>query len=120
MGKSVLELAFKAEWKRLGGEQLLEEVQFHQTRRWRFDFVHEASKTVIEIDGGSKGFFKKDKYGLSRWVSGRHQSADGYQSDCDKLNEATLMGYKVFRLTGKMSADSQLIKRIIEFSRSQN
>lgn len=117
MSKSLLEAAFIAEWKRLGGDELERERRVCDERKWRFDFFHAKSNTAIEVDGGSMGLFKKNKYGQKIWVSGRHQSAVGYKSDCEKLNTATLMGVKVFRLTGEMVTNCHLLRSIVEFTK---
>ena len=62
------------------------EVKFHPHRRWRFDFVAALQDRgpyyAIEIDGGI-------------WTQGRHTRGKGRQSDMDKLNHATIMGYRV-------------------------
>ena len=112
MSKSTLELAFKSEWKRIGGRELTEEYKFFNTRKWRFDFVDLETKVAIEIDGGAKGFFKRNKKGKMSYVTGRHQSAEGYKNDCIKLNCALLCGFVVFRLTGDMVGDSCLLREI--------
>ena len=33
--------------------ELVREYKFHPTRKWRFDFAHVATKTAIEIEGGT-------------------------------------------------------------------
>ena len=51
------------------------------------DFVPDygsAPSLLIEIDGGS-------------WVAGRHTTGAGFERDCEKLNAATLAGYRVLR-----------------------
>jgi hypothetical protein len=73
--------------------------RFHPTRKWRFDYAYptwSASETrlrntageglAIEVDGGS-------------WSDGRHTRGSGYAADCEKLNEAALLGWTVIRVT---------------------
>ncbi len=62
------------------------EFQFHQVRRWRFDYVLLNRYVAIEIEGGT-------------WISGRHNTGAGMQGDCDKYNEAVKLGWKVIRFT---------------------
>lgn len=95
-GISALAAKFEVYWNAQNGPELEAEFRFHPIRQWRFDYVHHASKTAVEIDGG---IFNK----------GRHTRAKGYQGDCDKLNAAALFGYHVFRLTtGQVSAERVL------------
>ena len=63
------------------------EYRFHPTRRWRFDLAYPDLKLAFECEGGI-------------WVSGRHVRGQGFVSDCEKYNEAALMGWTVYRLPG--------------------
>ena len=60
------------------------EFRFHAERRWRADFAHLESRTLIEIEGGV-------------WVNGRHNRAAGFNADLEKYLEAGLLGWRVFR-----------------------
>lgn len=83
MGVSAAQDAFKAAWAKIApaGSQLLEEHKFHAVRRWKFDFAFTAPvQLAIEIDG-----------------RGRHQTVVGVRNDCEKLNEATVLGWRVMR-----------------------
>lgn len=60
------------------------EFQFHPSRKWRFDFADPARKIAVEIDGGV-------------FVRGRHSRGAGYRSDCEKLNAAAALGWRVFK-----------------------
>ncbi len=73
-------------WSVLDIPEPLEEFRFHPTRRWRFDWAWPPSKIAVEIEGGI-------------WISGRHSRGIGYSKDMEKYNEATRMGWKVFRFT---------------------
>jgi len=88
---SQLEERFANVWKILGGPEPERELQFHDERKWRFDFAWPAEKVAIEIEGGT-------------WTQGggRHNRAAGFASDCVKYNAATLAGWKVFRITSDM------------------
>lgn len=86
---SRLEAKFALIWKALGGPSLEREVRFHETRKWRSDFAHLPSKTMIEIEGGT-------------WSGGRHTRGAGYAKDCEKYNAAKHLGWSVYQLTGDM------------------
>lgn len=80
------------------------EYKFHETRRWRFDFAWIKKKIALEIEGGT-------------WVRGRHIHPMGFEKDCEKYNEAAILGWKVIRATGSMVRDGralEFIKRIIK------
>jgi hypothetical protein len=58
--------------------------RFHPTRKWEFDFAWEPIKLAVEIEGGTFG-------------GGRHGSGPGFHKDCEKYNEAILLGWRVLR-----------------------
>jgi hypothetical protein len=87
---SKLENKFKLLWRASGGAILEEEFMFCPLRKWRSDFFHRPSNTLIEIEGGI-------------WSGvGRHTSGKGYTSDALKYNVASYMGYRLFRLTSSL------------------
>ena len=87
-----LEREFLTRWRQLGGPELKREYKFHPRRRWKFDFVDLASRVAIEVEGGT-------------WAGGRHTTGRGYSADCQKYNQATLLGWVVFRFTSDMLRD---------------
>ncbi|MBU6303617.1 MAG: hypothetical protein KGS60_18885 [Verrucomicrobia bacterium] len=82
---SRLEARFLSLWSEVGGPPLETEFRFHPRRRWRADFAHLPSRSLIEIEGGI-------------WVLGRHNRAAGFNADLEKYLEAGLLGWRVFRL----------------------
>ena len=70
----------------------LREYAFALPRRWRFDFCWPDKRIALEVDGGV-------------YAGGRHTSGVGYTNDCRKLNAATLLGWKVYRVTPEMIRD---------------
>lgn len=86
---SVLEQRFALSWRAIGGPPLVAEHRFFDERRWRFDFAHLATKTAIEIEGGT-------------WTGGRHTRGDGFVADAEKYNTAAELGWVVFRLPGPL------------------
>jgi very-short-patch-repair endonuclease len=98
---STLERKFSLYWKAVKGPKLEAEFKFCESRRWRADFCHLASKTLIELEGGV-------------WSGGRHGTGKGFTADCEKYNEAAFLGYRVLRLTGDQITVPNL-ERIREF-----
>jgi len=64
----------------------VEEYEFHDSRKWRFDFAWPVYKIALEVEGGV-------------WSNGRHVRGRGFMGDVDKYNAATLMGWRVLRCT---------------------
>jgi len=62
------------------------EYRFHEKRKWRFDFAWPDSMVAVEIEGGT-------------FVRGRHTRGMGHHKDCEKYNQATLLGWRVLRFT---------------------
>ena len=84
---------------------------FSPTREWRFDFAWPDVRAAIEIEGLTRGVPGR------RQQVGRHQQVEGYGADCEKYNEATLAGWRVFRVTRKMIGTPHveiILKQIID------
>lgn len=64
------------------------EFQFHHEREWRFDYAWKSYLVALEVDGGA-------------FTGGRHTRGKGFIEDQKKINEATLYGWRVFRVTPK-------------------
>ena len=108
MSQSRLESRFLFLWRVAGGPGLEREVRFHPTRRWRADFAHLPTRTLIEIEGGI--FMRK---------GGRHNRGTGYAKDAEKYLEAAIHGWTVLRLTEKQ-LEIGLIERVVDYLRSRN
>ena len=76
------------------------EFAFCPTRRWRFDFCYPDKMLAIECDGGT-------------WKLSGHTSGKGHERDCEKRNEAVLMGYRVLTFSGGMIKRGEAL-RVIE------
>lgn len=96
-----LSARFEQLWRLLDGPALETEYRFHPVRRWRADYCHPSSRTLIELEGGI-------------YSQGRHTRAGGYQGDCEKYNAATMAGWRVIRLATGM-VQPATIEQIIEF-----
>lgn len=77
------------------------ELCFHDKRRWRFDFAWPQHLLAVEVDGGTMS-------------QGRHTRGRGYEADCIKLNTATLLGWRVLRVTGAMVRDGRALATLEE------
>lgn len=64
------------------------ECQLIAERRWKCDFFWPSHQVVFEIEGGV-------------YIQGRHTRGVGFTRDCEKYNEFTLQGYRVFRVTSE-------------------
>ncbi|WP_298337643.1 hypothetical protein [Ferrimicrobium sp.] len=76
------------------------ELRFAPPRRWRFDFAWPQQRIALEIEGGGT------------WVSGRHNRGAGYVNDLEKYNAATLLGWRLLRVTPEMVSDGTALSLI--------
>lgn len=92
------------------GENVVREHQFHNTRKWRFDYAFPDLKVAIEVDGAV-------------WTLGRHNRPAGYLADMEKLNTAASMGWLVLRITPDdrfLLTTRQIIDATLQYARSNN
>ena len=68
------------------GVECVRELVFHPKRKWRFDYAFPAQKIALEVEGGI-------------FTRGRHTRAKGFLGDIEKYNQATLLGWRLFRVT---------------------
>ena len=101
MAGSKLESQFLFLWRVAQGPTLEREVKFHPARKWRADFGHLESRTLIEIEGG-----------IFMRAGGRHTRGGGYAKDAEKYLEAALAGWTVLRLTERQ-LEIGFIERIV-------
>lgn len=85
--------------------ELVEEHQFHEERRFRFDFAIPTLRIGIEVEGGVDAnpsdridaaggmLFKREG------KKSRHTTSEGYERDCVKYNLAQINGWWVLRFT---------------------
>ena len=102
---SRLETKFALYWRSLGGPELEREFRFHPERKWRADFAHIESRTLIEIEGGI-------------YIQGRHNRAAGFIADAEKYLEAFFAGWAVVRLTSAQIS-TPTVERLITAIRSR-
>lgn len=99
MSKSRLEWLFDLQLREAGMEPGESEVCFHPTRRWRFDRAWQSHLLAAELEGGT-------------WSKGRHVRGDGFEKDCEKYNEAALLGWRVLRFTAAMVKDGRALETV--------
>jgi hypothetical protein len=101
MAGSKLESKFLFLWRVAQGPALEREFGFHPARKWRADFAHLESRTLMEIEGG-----------IFMRAGGRHTRGSGYANDAEKYLEAALAGWRVLRLTERQ-LEIGTIERIV-------
>lgn len=77
----------------------VEELVFAPPRKWAFDLAYPDRKLAIECEGGTHS-------------GGRHVRGKGYENDCEKYNEAQLLGWTVLRFTMGMINNGTAIEQI--------
>jgi hypothetical protein len=95
------------------------EHKFHPSRRWRFDYAVPHLKLAFEYHGHA-GF-------IGGKVSG-HSTIKGLTNDCEKMNEAQRIGWKVIAFTALHFREADRVKhnlrspheRIMELARECN
>lgn len=98
--KPDLELELLAQIRLCGLPEPEMEYRFHSVRKWRFDFCWPDRMIAVEVEGGT-------------WAMGRHTRPAGYEADCEKYTEATLLGWRLLRFTGDMIKDGRALNFII-------
>jgi very-short-patch-repair endonuclease len=102
---NALAAKFEHLWAEWGGLPLTKEYKFSSARRWRADYCHTDTRTIIELEGGI-------------YSGGRHVRAEGYRSDVEKYNAAAMLGYTVLRL-GTGQVDAAHVAEIADYVRRQ-
>ena len=78
-----------------------QELRFHPTRRWRFDFAYPEELLAIEIHGGV-------------WSGGRHVRGAGFTKDCEKYTAAALLGWRILHFTGSQVGTGEAVGKLEE------
>lgn len=72
------------------------QLQFHDSRKWAFDFAWPNWMLAVEIHGGT-------------YVGGRHTRGKGFKLDREKMAEAVLDGWTVLEFTTGQVSDGTAI-----------
>mgnify|MGYP000897577193 CR=1 FL=1 len=92
----------------ISGIEFQREYKFHPIRKWRFDFAIPSLKIAIEFEGGI-------------FINGGHNRGIVFAANCEKYNEAQILGWKVFRYTVKdLEKRNGEFKVIYDIRRSEN
>jgi very-short-patch-repair endonuclease len=91
------ELAFERLCQWWGIPDPVRNFRFHPVRLWKADFAWPAQKLIVEIEGG-----------IWRRGGGAHSHPLGIERDIEKYNAATMLGYRILRVTDKMLAQKRL------------
>ena len=94
------EAVFYALIKQRGFAPPKQEYQFHDKRKWRFDYCWPDEKLAVEVEGGV-------------FSGGRHTRGKGYIGDMEKYNSAVLHGYKLLRFTPQQLTLKSTIDAIV-------
>jgi very-short-patch-repair endonuclease len=83
---------FAIAWRAFGnGSELYPEYRWHPKRRWKADYALPFHRILIEIEGGAWSDKRQ-----------RHTWGTGFEKDCEKYNEAAILGWRVLRFTPQM------------------
>lgn len=96
---SALEETLLDQVRRIGLPDPEREVEFHPTRKWRFDFLWRERRLAVECEGAT-------------WSRGRHTRGRGFEEDCRKYNEAALLEYRLLRFTAGMIESGEALTMI--------
>lgn len=103
--ESTLERSFLYYWRLLAPDapEPVQEFAFCPGRKYRADFAFPDKKLLIELEGGIHN-------------NGRHTRPRGYSMDCEKYNQATILGWRILRYTSiMMKNDPQtMISQILQ------
>jgi very-short-patch-repair endonuclease len=72
-------------------------------RHWRFDFALVPEQIAIEIEGGI-------------WNKGAHTRGKHFESDAEKYNRATIMGWRVLRYSTAQVESGMAIHDVLELA----
>ena len=93
------------QWANQQKVKLEPEHVFHPHRKWRFDWAFPGIKVAVEYEG----LFSSKS---------RHTTVNGFIGDVEKYNQATVLGWRVIRVTARdykdvLSLLNQLYESII-------
>lgn len=101
---SDLEETLVMQLRAAGIPEPVREYRFAPLRRWRADFAWPDASLLVEVEGG-------------HWQGGRHTRGSGFDRDAEKYNEASLLAWRLVRVTSthiKSGQAIEWIKRALE------
>lgn len=97
--EAVTEYRFAAELVGGTGKGLRQRLKANGLKDWRFDIAITLHLIAIELDGAV-------------FTSGRHTRGLGFISDMDKMNAATVNGWRVLRFTHTHHKHSKIVEMV--------
>jgi hypothetical protein len=89
------------QWGNENKLKLEPEYRFHPERKWRFDWAFPDIKLAVEYEG----LFSSKS---------RHTTIGGFIGDVEKYNQATILGWRVIRVTARdYKYVTQLLNQLI-------
>ena len=79
----------------------IRELKIFKNKKSRCDFVWPEKMVIVEVEGGV-------------YTQGRHTRGKGFTNDCEKYNAATILGYRVIRVTAEHIRNGKAINWIEE------
>jgi len=76
-------------------------------RKWKFDWAFPRYKVALEQEGAV-------------WKQGRHTRGSGFVKDLEKYNTATILGWRVLRVTTEQFENGEgldLVMRCVQVSK---
>jgi len=104
------------------GLDALYEWEFEPSRKWRADLIVHSVKMIVEIDGGQftrghrTGFIPKKVRDRARTKGIVPQTPQ--EEDFDKVNTATMLGWRVLHFTPEQVNDGRAKKFIEQYLRA--
>lgn len=89
---------------------------FHPTRKWELDLAWPDMKVAVEIHGGTRGIYNKK---TGKRVAGRHTQGGGFEEDRRKMNQAILLGWRVFEFTTQQVDNREAMAFLVDFFKSE-
>lgn len=83
-----------------------QEYKFALSREWRFDFAWPLMRIAVEIEGGNR--------------TGAHMRHHGFRKDIEKYNNATKLGWRVFRFTADQIESGEAVRFMQEVIHASN
>lgn len=97
MSKSDLEAALALHLRANDFPPWEAEYRFHPKRRWRLDMAWPEQRIAVEVHGGI------------HMARGGHNTAAGITRDCEKGNEALILGWRVLAVTADQIHDGSAV-----------
>lgn len=104
---------FESQLRLVGLPEPVREYVFAPGRRFRADWAFVKHKLLIEEEGALHKVYGARRCPLCGQVQGgRHSTGTGIEKDIEKYNLATLLGFRVLRITPKMIKSGEALRLV--------